>query len=190
LVPFWARSVGLLPVRTPQKPRGSSGCPRSSAPHRCLPRARPAAGGRATASSRRPGAASPAAGASRSCPSRSPSPAAASPRDAALPDEDDAGQAGAVIDRRSAASARPGPVARKQGLDDLPQLIRPKRPSHGAPPVSDDYYRFAYGAPFLLEFLTPCSPPRSASMPRGCSRATYTWPTTAAKAPPAPWGPS
>ena len=80
LVPFLARSVGFLPVRTPQKRRGCSGCPRSSAPSRCPLPARPAGAGRAAASSRRRAAANAAAAAGRSCRSRSPSPAAASPR--------------------------------------------------------------------------------------------------------------
>ena len=75
------------------------------------------------------------------------------PGDAALQDEDDPGQAGAVFDGWAAAFAGPGAVAREQWLDDFPQLVRNKRPSHGAPPVSDYYYLLAYGAPFLLEFL-------------------------------------
>ena len=65
LVPFLARSVGFLPVRAPQKRRGSSGCPHSNAPNRCPSPARPAGAGHAGASSRRPGAASAGAGASR-----------------------------------------------------------------------------------------------------------------------------
>src|SRR5438128_4193088 len=55
------------------------------------------------------------------------------PGDATLEDEDDAGQAGPVIDGWPAALTGPGAVARQQRLDDLPQLIRHKRASHGAP---------------------------------------------------------
>jgi hypothetical protein len=44
-------------------------------------------------------------------------------------------------------------MARQERLDDLPQFIGYKRTSHGTPPVSDYSYLFAYGVPFLLEFL-------------------------------------
>jgi hypothetical protein len=62
---FFPRSVGFLPVRAPQKQRGSFGCPRSSAPSRCPAPARPAARGCAGASSRHPAAASTATAANR-----------------------------------------------------------------------------------------------------------------------------
>src|SRR5438876_7238096 len=73
------------------------------------------------------------------------------PGDAAPQDEDDAGQAGAVVQGRSAAFAGPGAMARQERLDDLPQFIGYKRASHGAPPISDSCPLLFYGAPFLLE---------------------------------------
>src|SRR5205085_413530 len=75
------------------------------------------------------------------------------PRDAAVQDEDNPGQAGPVIHGWSAALAGLGAMARQEGLDDLPQFVGYKRASHGAPPVSDSYPRLFYGAPFLLEAL-------------------------------------
>jgi len=42
------------------------------------------------------------------------------PSDAAVQDEDDAGQAGPVVHGGSAALPRAGAVARQQGLDDFP----------------------------------------------------------------------
>src|SRR5437870_3717652 len=75
------------------------------------------------------------------------------PGDAALQDEDNAGQAGAVVHRRSAAFTGLSPVARQERLDDFPQFVGDKGASHGAPPVGDNYPLLFYGALFLLEFL-------------------------------------
>jgi len=76
------------------------------------------------------------------------------PGDAALQDKDDAGQAGAVVNRRAATFAGPGPVARQERLNDLPKFIGYKRTGHGAPPISNYCSLLLYGALFLLEFLT------------------------------------
>jgi hypothetical protein len=65
-VPFGAflGSIGgVFACEGPQKRRGSSGYPRSGAPSRCPPPARPAGAGRAGVSSRRRGAAIIGAGA-------------------------------------------------------------------------------------------------------------------------------
>jgi hypothetical protein len=75
------------------------------------------------------------------------------PGDAALQDEDDAGQTGAVVHRRPAALAGPGPMAREEWWDDLPELIRHKGAGQEAPPRSNYCEWTAHGAPFLLEFL-------------------------------------
>src|SRR5512135_3172213 len=71
--PFLARSVGFLPVSTPQKQRGSSGYPRRPSTSREAPRDRGGREGRARASSRRPAAASTGVAASKSHRSRNPS---------------------------------------------------------------------------------------------------------------------
>jgi hypothetical protein len=70
------------------------------------------------------------------------------PGDAASQDEDDAGQAGAVIDGRPAAAAGSGLVPREEGFDNFPKFIGDQGTGHGCTSIPGCPRLVLYGADF------------------------------------------